>query len=98
MIGKARSFTALLSAVLTIFVASTAAAQTPPAPAPAAGGPLNVFYGAVPPNGAAAPVVVFVDGLRGMASDWWLGNKHGTSSLESGLPYRIHQSESGQYP
>ncbi len=74
MIGKARSFTALLSAVLTIFVASTAAAQTPPAPAPAPGGPLNVFYGAVPPNGAAAPVVVFVHGLRGMASDWWLGN------------------------
>jgi len=31
----------------------------------------NVFYGAVPPGGRQAPVLVFVHGLSGLASDWW---------------------------
>ncbi|MCB0002181.1 MAG: hypothetical protein KDH86_06490 [Anaerolineae bacterium] len=31
----------------------------------------NIFYGAVPPGGSHAPVLVFVHGLSGLALDWW---------------------------
>src|SRR5688572_17957502 len=31
----------------------------------------RVYYGAVPPGGESAPVLIFVPGLGGVASDWW---------------------------
>ena len=31
----------------------------------------RVYYGAVPPGGESAPVLLFVPGLGGVASDWW---------------------------
>ena len=34
----------------------------------------NIFYGAIPPFGGHAPVVVFVHGLAGNARDWWVRN------------------------
>jgi len=34
----------------------------------------NVFFGAVPPGSEAAPVLVFVHGLAGLAEDWWKDN------------------------
>src|SRR5438270_12651065 len=51
------------------------ATSAPPDPAPVAGSPdQNIYYGATPDNGANAPVIVFVHGLHGAASDWWIGN------------------------
>jgi triacylglycerol lipase len=32
----------------------------------------NIYYGAVPPNSETRPVLLFVHGLGGLASDWWL--------------------------
>ena len=50
-------------------------AQLPAAPAPAPSSPDgNIFYGQVPPNSERAPVIVFVHGLMGTASDWWNQN------------------------
>ena len=34
----------------------------------------NVFFGAIPPGGETAPVLVFVHGLSGLAEDWWKDN------------------------
>lgn len=34
----------------------------------------NVWYGAVPPGGGHAPVLVFIHGLGGTASFFWVGN------------------------
>jgi hypothetical protein len=58
----------VLAAVLAV---SPLAAQPTPAP------PLsidtvypNLFFGAIPPNGAKAPVIVFVHGLGGSYVDW----------------------------
>lgn len=31
----------------------------------------NIYYGATPPGGEQAPVLVFVHGLSGLAQDWW---------------------------
>ena len=50
-------------------------AQPPAAPAPAPSSPDgHIFYGQVPPNSGRAPVIVFVHGLMGTASDWWNNN------------------------
>jgi hypothetical protein len=64
---------ALLLALLVLSFTSAASAQPAP-PRPDAGADPNVFYGATPPDAATAPVIVFVHGLRGHASDWWVGN------------------------
>lgn len=45
-------------------------AQTPPDPQPDSQTP-NLFYGAVPPGGETAPVLVFVHGLATNAYYWW---------------------------
>ncbi|HLQ23468.1 MAG TPA: hypothetical protein VK132_09685, partial [Gemmatimonadales bacterium] len=51
-----------------------AAAQTPAAPQPAPGGSPNIFYGQEVLGGGSASVLVFVHGLSGTASDWWVDN------------------------
>src|SRR5262245_13719470 len=53
--------------------AATAAKTPPPTPQPDATMP-NVFYGAVPPDGAGSPVLVFVHGLGANAPWWWSSN------------------------
>ncbi len=47
-----------------------------PQPLPSTGNCVqdNVFFGAVPPGGETAPVLVFVHGLSGLAEDWWKDN------------------------
>ena len=47
----------------------------------------NVFYGSVPPalpDAAPAPVIVFVHGLRGTASDWWTDNSMAAYAFQAG--------------
>jgi pimeloyl-ACP methyl ester carboxylesterase len=54
-----------------------AEAQEIPDPSPLPEGPANVFYGAVPPSPpyvAHPTVLVFLHGLHGTASNWWVGN------------------------
>lgn len=79
-----------LSVVIAVWLAATlrvgaasvimpALAQTlppDPQPLPPTGNCVqdNVFFGAVPPGGEAAPVLVFVHGLSGLAEDWWKDN------------------------
>jgi hypothetical protein len=59
--------------VLACLFAVTPAAQSQPAePTPDPNGPANIFYGAVPPDSAKAPLLVFVHGLKGIAADWWV--------------------------
>ena len=56
---------------------ATSRATAQPLPAPAPGGPANIFFGAVPPsppNVAAPEVLVFIHGLGGTADNWWLAN------------------------
>lgn len=60
----------LLGATVAIAVAQSSA-PPPPNPTLDPGGSPNIFYGSIPPNGQLAPVVVFIPGLRGTASDWW---------------------------
>lgn len=70
------SFRALAVLILGSALALTAPAQaSPPDPQPrpspgdcVAG---QIYYGAVPPGGEQAPVLVFVHGLAGLAKDWW---------------------------
>jgi len=50
---------------------STAADPFLPVPKP--GFPRNIFFGEIPSD-PEGPVLVFVHGLRGKASDWWVGN------------------------
>lgn len=65
--------------VVALLVAQAAFAQTSgdpprmPETLPATGDPAldKVYYGAVPPGGEGAPVLVFVPGLGGVATDWW---------------------------
>src|SRR5688572_17881880 len=67
-----------LGAILLALVRS-AAAQTPVTPpyppeptAPTGDIALDrIYYGAIPEGGESAPVLVFVPGLGGVASDWW---------------------------
>ena len=69
-------------------MAAVAAAQnSPPNPAPAPGGPQNIFYGAVPPDSAQGPVIVFVHGLKGIAADWWLNAVDGTTNPMYAMAY-----------
>jgi hypothetical protein len=75
----------LLIAIVVLVQAAAAAAQ-PAAPQPDPGSDLNVFYGETPPGGDAAPAIVFVHGLRGHASDWWIDNP--MYELAHGAGYR----------
>jgi len=52
--------------------APRADAQATPSPDPLPS-PQNVFYGEEPPD-SAAPVILFVHGVNGVASDWWTVN------------------------
>ena len=72
--------------LLAVMTASAAFAQTP-VPVPDPQRP-NVFYGPVPaslPGSAAAPVIVFVHGLRGRASDWWTNNTMAAYAAQAGF-------------
>lgn len=59
--------------LLVAFTAAPGAQQPgPPLPQPDPGPEPNIFYGAINPvANAKAPVLVFVHGLNGIASDWW---------------------------
>ncbi len=68
----------VLSALVLLWLAvsGTAAARgaqpTVPLPAPAPGGPANIFYGGINPAAAAnAPVLLFVHGLGSNATYWF---------------------------
>lgn len=67
---------ALIASIVfgTVFASENLRAQSaPPDPTPDPNYP-NLFYGATPPPSAHQPVVVFVAGLSGTASDFWQGN------------------------
>jgi hypothetical protein len=73
MFIRATRFRATVSFVgaAVIVASTTVAAQTPPAPDPSS--PLqHIFYGATPPDDPEAPVILFVHGPNGVASDWWM--------------------------
>ena len=77
---RSRSLPVLLAAALTAGLvaapdvpAQDAAPAAVPLPHADPGAP-NIFYGAVPPLAQKAPVILFVHGLRGNASDWWIRN------------------------
>jgi hypothetical protein len=80
----ARVAAAVAALVLAAGVPSVSA--QPAAPRADAGGDVNVFYGEIPAGGAGAPVLVFVHGLRGHASDWWIDND--MYELAHGAGYR----------
>lgn len=62
----------LLTTAVALAMAVQALAQTtPPNPQPDPGGPINLFYGAIPPNANGAPVIIFIHGLGSNASFWW---------------------------
>ncbi len=69
-------FIPLLAAAYFLWQPQVAlAAPTPvPVPIPQDCAEANIFYGAVPPGGADAPVLVFVHGYGGLAIDWWFFN------------------------
>ena len=74
---KARILAFSLLAVFTF--TGLASAQSPPpppvAPAPTQDpGFANIWYGAVPPTDNGAPVIVYIHGLSGAATDWFQGN------------------------
>ena len=50
----------------------TVHAAPPSLPAPDPGLDEHIFYGANPPGSTQSPILVFVHGLRGTASDWWI--------------------------
>jgi hypothetical protein len=58
----------------TVLVSTAWADPPDPQPLPPTGNCYrdNIFYGAVPPGGENAPVIVFVHGYGGLAIDWWL--------------------------
>ncbi|MEZ4767687.1 MAG: hypothetical protein R2844_04600 [Caldilineales bacterium] len=71
----ARGLLAFLVLVIVSITAVPVYADPPdPQPLPATGNCYrdNIFYGAVPPGGQNAPVIVFVHGYSGLAIDWWL--------------------------
>lgn len=67
---------ALVAALLLFAGGAAPAAADPPPPQqkpPTGNAALdNVYYGAEPPGSGARPVLLFVHGLGGIASDWWL--------------------------
>ncbi|HEY1016441.1 MAG TPA: hypothetical protein VGE07_27270 [Herpetosiphonaceae bacterium] len=80
MIRRLGVFMVLAALVLSVFVAPSraarasvaAAAPTPTLIAEVNGaGKGRVWVGAVPPNSGGKPVLVFVHGLHGKATNWW---------------------------
>jgi len=67
-----RSFrSVVLTLVLALVLTSAVQAAPPPAPALTTDAVhSNLFYGAIPANGANAPVIIFVHGLGGNVQDW----------------------------
>ncbi len=86
-----RRWAARLVAALVVgaFSGRPAEAQAPiPPPAPDPAGPPNVFYGAVPPNPpytAHPAVLVFLHGLHGVASNWWVDNDMYQMAFQAGF-------------
>ena len=70
-------------AALLIVAAAVAVAAPPTNPQPDATMP-NVFYGAVPPDGTAAPVLVFIHGLGANAEWWWKSNDNMYTAVYEG--------------
>ncbi len=64
----------VLAAALMAIARPAEASPPAPQPLPPTGDCYrdNVFYGAIPPGGEQSPVLVFVHGLGGLASDWWV--------------------------
>lgn len=62
--------TVIAALVLAVVGAATAFAQIPD-PMPDQGEEEYIFYGLTPLGGATEPVIIFIPGLRGTASDWW---------------------------
>lgn len=74
-----------LIAVLSCLPIVRARAQTPAAPAPDPNGPANIFYGDLPAqNASTAPIVVFIHGWKGTASDWWSASDMYASAWAAG--------------
>ncbi len=63
-------WTILLAAVLAMAALPLGATPTPAPPLTTDTTYPNLFYGAVPPNGSNAPIIVFVHGLGGNFQDW----------------------------
>jgi pimeloyl-ACP methyl ester carboxylesterase len=63
-----------LAVAFMVITQSVKASPPAPQPLPPTGDCYrdNVFYGAIPPGGEQSPVLVFVHGLGGLASDWWV--------------------------
>lgn len=72
---KACILATLISAATVLAAAPSAGDYPPlPQPLPPTGNCYydNVYYGAIPPGGDTRPVLVFVHGYSGLASDWWV--------------------------
>ena len=65
-----RSLKPAVLVLLAVLAARTAAAQGTPAPDPSPARQ-NVFYGQTPAAAPEGPVILFVHGINGVASDWW---------------------------
>ena len=70
--------------LLLLAVAARAWAVAPSDPTPDSAAP-NIFYGSIPPDGAQAPVLVFVHDLKGKAADWWVGNDMYSDAYAAGF-------------
>jgi pimeloyl-ACP methyl ester carboxylesterase len=57
-------------------LAQTAATPPDPVQNPPTGNAAldNIYYGTIPPSNPQGPVLLFVHGLGGIASDWWTGD------------------------
>src|ERR1051326_4459108 len=67
-----RGFRAVVLTVALVLALAFAAQAAPPSAPPLTTDPSfpNLFYGAVPPGGKSAPVLVFIHGLGGSFVDW----------------------------
>lgn len=80
--NRQRGFIFIVMFFFIVVLASQSTAQLPPIPSPEPDPNYqNIFYGAIPtlvhlpPDvGEAAPVLVFVHGISGIARYWWDGN------------------------
>ncbi len=86
-IGRNRLWpTKSIFGLLLISLTSTMAyGQATPAPDP--NGPPNIFYGSILPGAQSGPILVFVHGLNGTASDWWYNQVAGTPNLMYNMAY-----------
>jgi pimeloyl-ACP methyl ester carboxylesterase len=73
----------LLVFAVLLFTFCLALIAQPPLPQPdAVQG--NIWYGAIPPNGAQAPLLVFIHGLGGTANYFWINNDMYTDAYNAG--------------